>query len=650
MIRILNLNINIKIYRLIIISLFILFCQSKLFPDDKYSDFILTGGIGLNLNFHRGNFKGYSSYAYLNPSFTNGFGLGGRIFAGAEYIFKDKLLGKELHGGFDVSYSNLSSTLIKDEFIGNIITENTYTQGTSEHKLESHISALMIEPKLIIYPFENLPLSAFAGFQFGIPMNMTYYQEEGLIHPDFGTYENGQRVRDTSSGNIPSPASVYFALSLGVRYEIYKSDNFTVLPVINFNFGLTNLSSNVDWKASNLSFSALLQYRIPLPVKKTNPPPVPPPPPPPEEKPMHFALNVFYKDKKLEDGDTIKVKVVDTLYINKYYVSPVIFYAENKTDFGIKSGNPESPEDAQNMSYRAIQFYLAEHPKSKIKIISSAISDEGRNTAAKRLKTFLKKFNIDSSRITKDIKIEDKNKFRIKELEDENRFIKFETDDKEQALNVTFDSSQISYIDDVKINILPDLQNESNNRFEGIISVNGQEVNKLADSARYYDLSGYLNKDIIINNGRITIGADNTDVTGQRITKKMNIYLKAEPYQARLVENLSSGVPGREAYHEYILGFCKFDKSDFYSINYHAVNVIKEAYNYGRKIEIIPLTDSLGTDEYNHILAVKRAEFASKVLSIDLKKIKLTIPNRYLFSNDSPEGRLMNRSVIVRIF
>ena len=126
----------------------------------------------------------------------------------------------------------------------------------------------------------------------------------------------------------------------------------------------------------------------------------------------------------------------------------------------------------------------------------------------------------------------------------------------------------------------------------------------------------------------------------------MNYNLVPEQIRTNKGINRNSG---KSDYSEYILGFNSFDKSEIYAVNQLALSEIKNALENGRKIEFLPLTDSLGTDEHNQKLAEKRAKSAIKFLKLPEDKINIVYPKQYYFPNNRAFGRVLNRSIIVRI-
>ncbi|TAL69508.1 MAG: hypothetical protein EPN82_06650 [Bacteroidetes bacterium] len=633
---------------LIVIFLILILFSTNLFSEEKKSDLSFSVGIGANLNIHTADFQSIPYSEIKWQGFKSGFGIGENIFAGIEYRFGKKLFGSEARGRLNLAYSNLSADLKRDELIGHVITGITYTNGISEHIVESTISAIMIEPELVLKPFSEKQISTSFGFQFGFPLKMKYMQEERLTNPDYGYYETGGRTREHYDSLIPFPSSLYFAISLGARYELYDFGNFSLLPEIRFNLGLTNLTGYRNWKANSISIGAVLQLNPS--IKKSLPPPEPPPPvkpTPPQPEPPELTISVYNNEKELKSGDTIKVKVIDTLFVTSYFVSPIIFFKENEYEIDEKRENPNTQEEAQRIMLEAVKKYMSENPDVGITLISSSLDNENNEIVTRRNENIVDKLKIDKKKI-KQVRIIKKNKFKYAELADENRFVRFQTGENKQGFILHGDTIVKSLFNNVEIEVEPKIKSEEEYSFEGQIKNSYGNKIELNESKRNYILNELISGDSLGNGIKLSVIAKVKDKSSQEAIAELELNLKKEDDKKVIIEN-SVNKDGSN-FTEYILGFCNFGKPDFYSINKKAVEYVNSAVQSGKKIEILPLTDSLGSADYNITLANKRAEAALKILKINKDNINITVPDKYIFSNSTPEGRLLNRSVLVRVY
>ncbi|MEJ5244949.1 MAG: OmpA family protein, partial [Bacteroidota bacterium] len=99
-----------------------------------------------------------------------------------------------------------------------------------------------------------------------------------------------------------------------------------------------------------------------------------------------------------------------------------------------------------------------------------------------------------------------------------------------------------------------------------------------------------------------------------------------------------------------ILGLFDFDSSEFSLFDNRVREKVLDDLHYrGKKLTIIPFTDNIGSKEYNTKLAEKRALAAVQLLQLRDEDYKIEYPTQYLYDNRTPLGRILNRSVIIRI-
>lgn len=75
-------------------------------------------------------------------------------------------------------------------------------------------------------------------------------------------FDTGKRTRNESVGDIPELNSLRLFLSTGIGYELpLNSDNtIRLMPEVNYNFALSNVVNEVDWKINELKGGIALKY------------------------------------------------------------------------------------------------------------------------------------------------------------------------------------------------------------------------------------------------------------------------------------------------------------------------------------------------------------------------------------------------------
>lgn len=74
-------------------------------------------------------------------------------------------------------------------------------------------------------------------------------------------YENFDRTIVLERGEIPLSSAIRFGIKAGVQYEI-NMEGYYIVPNFNYNFGVTNLTPENDWRVSALQFGVDVRFTI----------------------------------------------------------------------------------------------------------------------------------------------------------------------------------------------------------------------------------------------------------------------------------------------------------------------------------------------------------------------------------------------------
>jgi len=144
---------------------------------------------------------------------------------------------------------------------------NTYT-------VKYDVASLEISYK--IKPIEGLNLGLTVTPTFDYVLKKTYDQRFELVTPtnaqfniadsiltkNHFTLTNNNRTVIISQGDIPNAASFRIGLKVGLQYEINIPGGFYVVPAVYYNFGITNVVSNNDWRVSALQIGVDIRKPI----------------------------------------------------------------------------------------------------------------------------------------------------------------------------------------------------------------------------------------------------------------------------------------------------------------------------------------------------------------------------------------------------
>ena len=649
---------------ILIISLFFI---AQSLQSDPYTDYILKGSIQLNGNVYKSDFEQIGGYKNCCPRYESAFGIAPAIYIGGEIRNVFNLFGYDMNYSLLLGYNDLSANYSINQHIGNELGTDSYERILVDHKLDITYSLLNTEHSLWFNPAKELPLGVKIGFNIGIPLAKEFHQREVLLEPSDATFPDGSKEFNAAKADIPNTSAIFTALSLGARYRVYKFSDYELFAHANLNYGLGSIASDLDLNIHQAALGVTVHFNIP----KADPPrplapPVPeapiPEPPPIARKP-DMQLLTEYDYKRVNSGDTLSVTINKVEYVNFASLMPVLVFEKNSNNvkpikvIGTGTGNLY---DANFRAYESLDFpnkypeLISEHlklfPNSKFRIIAES-EDEEITVLDSRLESIskrLKEVGIADNLFTTEAKILKSSKDRKPEVTEESRKIFFDFANDGGLIEVKVSTDYLVDNFNKVMNITPIFFAEDTTSFTGKTLFNGSNETKLKTGTNQVVFSSgmFVAKDN--NTNQFEVSAEVTDSEGNTANAKSSFYLTHDEKQVRRYVNLNRDNKENEI-EEFILGYTHFDKSDFYLVNSYAVDYIRSKSLEGRTLEIIPLTDNIGTKEYNDNLARKRAESAVQLLGKNLGKYEIIIPEGEVFSNDSPYGRMMNRAVIIRI-
>ncbi|HYF02210.1 MAG TPA: OmpA family protein [Patescibacteria group bacterium] len=611
---------------------------------------VITGGAFANGNIHSASFEHVVPSAERGGTFTNGFGIGASMYAGVEYIpLKNTLFGIPYRITGRLSLSLLSAPLTTDYYFGNVISGSSSIEGNTRQTVDATIGLLALEPGILFAPFENTPLSFLLGAQLGMPLMASYTQKEEWTN----VAPAGSELQTNygSSGDLPDKSPLYAAFSFGAQYEAVKFGNFVILPEVQFNYALTNFTSSLEWKANSVRGGIAVRYNL----VKTIPPPFVEPPPA-EPKTLKLSAEVFKEGTPVAPGSVITVTVPVNAYVTQYALAPIAFFEKNSSRIALPRNEQgfktATQEEAQAAIANSLKNYLRLNPQANVTIVGSASADEEHTIARQRAEgvaQFLKAQGIAGERISTNQEIS-KDNLRYEELREEQRYVRF-----------AFSNNQTVVLDTVMV--LGNRPFEASSAPKPLMVEFTARPNFIAEAAPY-QLRGIVTGDGVIKNlaempetfsipvaytdaalKPVSVNYTITDAEGKTISSALSFSVK--PIQEiRKVENevLRTG----DTFQEYVLGYFRFDESRLYATNSDAIAKAQAAFKNGKKIQIIAMTDNLGTPEYNAQLARQRAQAARELFGKNAE-VEVVYPADPVFSNATPQGRVLNRSVMLRI-
>lgn len=154
-----------------------------------------------------------------------------------------------------VRYYNDQGELIDQKIV--------YSSTMNTQTIKYDVVSLEVSYK--IKPIEGLNLGITVTPTFDYALTKTFDQRFELIEPQNAQfkvdpayiakgyqYTNNDRTIIIASGNIPNSTAFRLGLKAGIQYEINIPGGFYIVPALYYNFGVTNLTSNNDWRVNAL--------------------------------------------------------------------------------------------------------------------------------------------------------------------------------------------------------------------------------------------------------------------------------------------------------------------------------------------------------------------------------------------------------------
>jgi outer membrane protein OmpA-like peptidoglycan-associated protein len=649
---------------ILIISLFFI-AQSM--QSDPYTDYILKGSVQLNGNIYSSDFEQIGGYKNCCPRYESAFGLAPAIFVGGEIRNVFNLFGYDMNYSLLLGYNDLSANYSINQHIGNELGIDGYDRILVDHKLDITYSLLSSEHSLWFNPVKELPLGVKIGLNIGLPIAKEFHQREVLLEPSDATFPDGSREFNPAKAEIPNASSIFTALSLGARYRVYQFSDYELFAHANMNYGLGSIASDLDLNIHQLALGITVHFNIPKadPPRPLAPPvpeaPIPQPPPIARKPDMKLLTEFDYN--KVNSGDTLRVTINKLEYVNFASLMPVLVFEKNSNSvipIKVISKGTGNLYDANFRAYESLDFpnkypeiiseHLKHYPVAKFRIIAESEDEDIAvlNSRLENISKRLKDAGIDGKLFTTEARIIKSSKDRKAEVTEEARKIFFDFANDGGLIEVKVSTDYLVDNFNKVMNITPIFFAEDTASFAGKTLFNGANETKLKIGTNQVVFSSgmFVGKDDDVNH--FEVSAEVTDSEGNTANSKSTFYLTHDEKQVKRYINLNRDNKDNEI-EEFILGYTHFDKADFYLVNSFAVDYIRSKSLEGRTLEIIPLTDNIGTKEYNDNLARKRAASAVQLLGKNLGKYDVIIPDGEVFSNESPYGRMMNRAVIIRI-
>ncbi len=625
-----------------------------------------------NLNLHSANFQTLPGVPSCCPRYENGSGIGFGIGG-----FYDFVSASPFALEFRLGYSTLNATLKTDEFTTVLDASGNSAQGEFEHSVQASVGMLNLTP---LAKYQFLPgLDILAGPTFGWIVSNAFTEKETLLEPNFGTFEDGLRVRNNVSGSTPNAEKLYLGGTAGFQYHLPLNASGTVfaVPEVLGTYGITPLVSGMNWRASSLTGGIALEYRlfapIPPPVVPP-PPPVPAPPPPAVPKPP--ALTATLGVTALDSAKTevpLKELVIED-YIRTQY-RPLLNY------IFFDSGSAKIPDRYNLISLPAAQTYdfkrfsddetlplyyevlniigkrMEEYPNARLTIVGCSgktetnaavreLSRERGEAVSRYLHTV---WNIDPARLQVEARglPEKPSNASDSDGEVENRRAELYSN-VPQILEPIFTTDTARVPKPPVIRYLPGGVVPAGVAHWDVQSMDGP--NKVKDFSGSGGLTPHLDWDLTqehesdlaklqsIHATLVVDDSENREAKSTEVSVPVRHFTLLDKHRVGSTDTIIS---------RYSLILFDFDRSDLGSANRRIADFVKARVSDRSKVQILGYTDRMGSTEYNQTLSAARAQATERYIGLRDADVRGLGRSSLLYDNSLPEGRFYSRTVTV---
>lgn len=206
---------------------------------------------------------------------TSGSGIGPAFSLGLEFPFAPSI-----GMGVELGYSNRSGTFsrtntypMRDSLTGNDVTL------VANHELAATLNYVEISPTIIIPiigSFDKRTLGISIGPRFALPVAKSYVQSETVTSPSNGVFiVDGKRTQERiiAQGELISPSSMLLGISAAVESFISVGEHVAIIPRLSADYFFTNVVTDAEWKL----FGVRAEIGIRWSSGETTQPPPPPP-------------------------------------------------------------------------------------------------------------------------------------------------------------------------------------------------------------------------------------------------------------------------------------------------------------------------------------------------------------------------------------
>ncbi|OGU59990.1 MAG: hypothetical protein A2X64_03825 [Ignavibacteria bacterium GWF2_33_9] len=262
--------------------------ENPLMPYQETRPIFIGPVFGYNRSMHSVSLKTFADEGNVNtdpcPTFDNGQSNGFYVGFTYEHILGDyknsnssiiaRVMYQTMPSYLEIGGDEYPSLVTIVDADGNVVDEQIVNSSTL-WTAEVDYSMITFEAVYKINPFEGNNLGFTIGPTFDYALTKNLDQRMKLVTPrnaqfkrpepgtgyDYLEYADNDRTIIFFNDEIPNSSAFRFGMKIGIQYEILMGRMY-VVPGIQYNFGITNLTSEESWRVSPIQAGFDIRFSI----------------------------------------------------------------------------------------------------------------------------------------------------------------------------------------------------------------------------------------------------------------------------------------------------------------------------------------------------------------------------------------------------
>ncbi len=610
---------------------------------------------GMSADMHQASFSQLGTYASCCPEFEGGWGVGSWLGLGVELPLSNRF---RIVPQITHAVNNGTMTSTEASFVADLRDTPRVRDALFRHDLDATISTIGLEP-LALYRVIG-GLDVMVGFRVAFVLRTHFTQTETLEEPDdYGTYLGAGRTWVNHEATIPDANPIATGLVAGLRYRVplNASNSVNLSPEASYVMPMSSVTRGTEWTISSIRLGLSVSYAL---GGETTPDTIPADtivPAQPEAPYPTIAMTV----EGLVEGERMPfdtVRIEETRIIDYVPVLGHVYFETGSavvpSRYLVSAGSvlhdstQLTPQAATTAVLGIVAKRIQQYPGTRITLIgatSDTPNDKGLELArarAEAVKRALIDLDVPSNSIIVQAQRTPSMPTRASSPADASL-----AHAENQRVEIIPHRPEILdplVLGRVHTTVAPDSLHISVHTVSstGIVQCVATRLNG-APIALESNSDGYAASvpSPAVNQVYVAMV---TDSIGRTVADSALVPVNHLSVERKRTERL-----GNAEVERYSLILFAFDNATVTSEHSRVLDRIRSRIKEGAQVHILGMTDVMGSSEYNLMLSHKRAEEVARVLGLDARSIQALGSQQPQYSNNAPEGRAYNRTVVIEL-